>query len=292
MDRIKFAELRNAAEKAAVMGGKEALKIYSKNMKKNIKAWMKSEREVVTVTDRKVQELIKSFIARKFPEHGFVGEEDIQHISGNNNSKTKAKIRTESLPEFRWIVDPIDGTANFAKHIPCWCCSVACEYSANERTNNNSTSIVAAAVYDPVHNELFSADAGSVSAARLNGNKISVSKNSLKSSLVCVAAGFENKDIMKYSRYIGPINASCNRIRDMGSMALEFCYIASGRVDAAVKVRQHYWDFAAAALIVEKAGGTVTDLDRRKITPQTRDLVASNSINHKELLSIIQKYAR
>jgi len=126
----------------------------------------------------------------------------------------------------------------------------------------------------------------------LNGKPLRVSERKLKDGLISIAAGFTNKDILKYSKYVGPINSSCKRIRDTGSMTLELCYVAAGRYDASVKVKQHYWDYAAAALIIERAGGRVTDFADKPINQRSKQVVASNGVMHDELLKLIKKSLR
>ena len=232
----------------------------------HLKIEYKGDADLVTAADRAAEALIRDRIRQKWPTHDVLGEE--QGLSDQGS-------------EYRWYVDPLDGTTNFAHGYPVFCVSMGLEY--RERLSGQRASRVAAVVYDPTRDELFTAEQGR--GARLNGEPIQVSKTAtLKESLL--ATGFpshkrhKNPNIFFYHQ----ITLRTHGVRRAGSAALDLCNVASGRYDGFWEFNLNPWDTAAGVLIVEEAGGKVTRFDGSPFELNSRETVASNGLIHDALL--------
>jgi myo-inositol-1(or 4)-monophosphatase len=230
----------------------------------HVKVEYKGEVDLVTVADRESESLIIERIRSLWPDHDLIGEEG---------------SRVERGSEYRWYVDPLDGTTNFAHGFPVFCVSLGLEYQGQR---------IAAVVYDPTRDEMFSAAKGT--GAYLNGQRICVSKvANLSESLV--ATGFpshkrhKNPNIFFYHQ----ITLRTHGIRRAGSAALDLCCVACGRFEAFWEFNLNPWDTAAGVLLVEEAGGLVTDFRRGPFQIDSRQTVASNGLVHDALLSEFQK---
>src|SRR5207342_3147523 len=219
----------------------------------------KGDADLVTQADRASEKLIVERIRKQWPEHDLIGEEGSRRETGS---------------DYRWYVDPLDGTTNFAHGYPVFCVSLAVEYKGER---------VAGVLYDPTRDELFAAEKGS--GARLNALPIAVSKTDrLAESLV--ATGFpshkrhKNPNIYFYHQ----ITLRTHGVRRAGSAALDLCCVASGRFDGFWEFNLNPWDTAAGVLIVEEAGGKVTDFSGGPFQLNSRETVASNGLLHPALL--------
>jgi myo-inositol-1(or 4)-monophosphatase len=241
----------------------------------HLKIEYKGDADLVTAADRAAEALIRDRIRQKWPTHDVLGEE--QGLSDQGS-------------EYRWYVDPLDGTTNFAHGYPVFCVSMGLEYrglehqAAEQRLSGQRASRVAAVVYDPTRDELFTAEQGR--GARLNGEPIQVSKTAtLKESLL--ATGFpshkrhKNPNIFFYHQ----ITLRTHGVRRAGSAALDLCNVASGRYDGFWEFNLNPWDTAAGVLIVEEAGGKVTRFDGSPFELNSRETVASNGLLHEALLA-------
>jgi myo-inositol-1(or 4)-monophosphatase len=218
---------------------------------------------LVTQADFASDKAIREVIRTAFPEHGIVSEESEEKI-------------TQS--DYRWIIDPIDGTVNFANGIPICCVSIGVEYQGN---------MLMGAVYNPNMNEFFFAEKGK--GATLNNEIISVSK---KTEVItsCLVTGFPYTYLDSPN---GPIEVFTRLIkkgipvRRLGSAAIDLCWVAAGRFDGFYEHQLHAWDSAAGFIIVEEAGGKVTDLKGNLYSPFQPGIVATNGKIHEELLGWI-----
>ncbi|MGA9257991.1 MAG: inositol monophosphatase family protein [Candidatus Sulfotelmatobacter sp.] len=235
-----------------------------------LKIEYKGDADLVTAADRAAEALIRDRIRQKWPTHDVLGEE--QGLSDQGS-------------DYRWYVDPLDGTTNFAHRYPVFCVSMGLECQAPEhRSSSQRTGRIAAVIYDPTRNELFTAEQGR--GARLNGESVHVSKTAtLKESLL--ATGFpshkrhKNPNIYFYHQ----ITLHTHGVRRAGSAALDLCNVASGRFDGFWEFNLNPWDTAAGVLIVEEAGGKVTRFDGSPFELNSRETVASNGLLHQELLA-------
>ncbi len=219
--------------------------------------------DLVTEVDKRNEEFIRSEVLSLYPDHSFLGEED--GASGNG--------------EVKWIVDPIDGTVNFAHGMPIWCVSIGVEIGGE---------LSCGAIYDPNRNELFTAVLGE--GASLNDEPISVSEISdIQRSLLVTGFPYniaENPN-KSYERFTAFLQRGI-LVRRLGSAALDLCYVASGRFDGYYEGALGAWDMAAGVLILKEAGGKITNYDGGKHSIYEKPLVASNGKLHEAMLEIIQ----
>ncbi len=219
----------------------------------------KGDADLVTVADRTSEKLIVEHIRRRWPEHDIMGEEGSRRETGS---------------DYRWYVDPLDGTTNFAHGYPVFCVSMGLEYKSER---------IAGVIYDPNRNEMFSAALGA--GAQLNASAIHVSRAPrLAESLV--ATGFpshkrhKNPNIHFYHQ----ITLRSHGVRRAGSAALDLCYVACGRYDAFWEFNLNPWDTAAGVLICQEAGGKVTNFSGGPFSIDSRQVLASNTLLHEEML--------
>jgi myo-inositol-1(or 4)-monophosphatase len=219
----------------------------------------KGDVDVVTVADRASEELITERIRQRWPSHNIIGEEGTRREQGS---------------DYRWYVDPLDGTTNFAHGFPVFCVSLALEYRGER---------IGGVVFDPTRDELFSGERGG--GAFLNGRAIHVSKvANLAESLV--ATGFpshkrhKNPNIFFYHQ----ITLKTHGVRRPGSAALDLASVACGRVDGFWEFNLNAWDTAAGVLLVEEAGGRVTGFSGQPFRIDSREVLASNGLLHDALL--------
>lgn len=230
----------------------------------HLKIEYKGDADLVTAADRASEALIRERIRAQWPGHDVLGEEQGLNDQGS---------------DYRWYVDPLDGTTNFAHGYPVFCVSMGLEH----RISETSATRIAAVVYDPTRDELFSAEQGK--GARLNGEPLQVSKTAvLKESLL--ATGFpshkrhKNPNIFFYHQ----ITLHTHGVRRAGSAALDLCNVASGRFDGFWEFNLNPWDTAAGVLILEEAGGKVTRFDGATFELNSRETLATNGLLHEALL--------
>src|SRR5260370_14806239 len=235
---------------------REAVALLMEYFDQNIKIEYKGEADLVTAADRKSETLIRERIRALWPGHDSLGEEEGLRDPGS---------------EYRWYVDPLDGTTNFAHGFPVVCVSLALK-------RKNET--IAGLCYDPTRDELFAAERGK--GAYLNDRPIHVSKIS-KLSESLVGTGFpshkrhKNPNIHFYHQ----ITLRTHGVRRAGSAALDLCYVACGRLDGFWEFNLNPWDTAAGVLIVDEAGGRVADFHGGPFQCDSRQIVASHGIiNH------------
>lgn len=233
-----------------------------------LKIEYKGEADLVTAADRASETLIRERIGKQFPAHDVLGEEQGLNDRGS---------------EYRWYVDPLDGTTNFAHGYPVFCVSMALEHRSGSEEKR-----VAGVVYDPTRDELFTAEQGK--GAQLNGKPIHVSKAAqLKECLV--ATGFpsqkrhKNPNIFFYHQ----ITLKTHGVRRAGSAALDLCNVACGRFDGFWEFNLNPWDTAAGVVIVEEAGGKATRFDGSGFLLDSRETLVSNGLVHDALVHEFQE---
>ena len=230
----------------------------------HLKIEYKGDADLVTAADRASEVLIRERIGAQWPGHDVLGEEQGLRDRGS---------------EYRWYVDPLDGTTNFAHGYPVFCVSIALEQRGQEKKGRR----IAAVIYDPTRDELFSAELGL--GARLNGEAIQVSKTgSVKESLL--ATGFPSQKRHKNPNiyFYHQITLHSHGVRRAGSAALDLCNVACGRYDGFWEFNLNPWDTAAGVLIVEEAGGRVTRFDGSVFEIDSSETLASNGLIHDALL--------
>ncbi len=247
---------------------REAGALLMRHFQQGLKIEYKGDADLVTAADRASEVLIRERLSQQFPSHDVLGEEQGLNDRGS---------------EYRWYVDPLDGTTNFAHGYPVFCVSMALE-----RRTADSANRIAAVVYDPTRDELFTAEQGR--GAHLNGESIHVSPTAqLKESLV--ATGFpshkrhKNPNIHFYHQ----ITLHTHGVRRAGSAALDLCNVACGRFDGFWEFNLNPWDTAAGTLIVEEAGGQVSRFDGSPFQLDSRETLASNGLLHQALVHEFQQ---
>jgi myo-inositol-1(or 4)-monophosphatase len=233
------------------------------NKRKTVK--YKGRIDPVTQYDLKSERHIVSAIRATFPSHRFLAEE------GTASSHESP---------FRWIIDPLDGTVNFAHGFPVFCVSIALEFNGE---------VVVGVVYDPIHDELFRAIRNK--GALLNKKRIRVSyEKQLEKSLIATGFAYDvgtsrRNNIGYFSRMVKKAQA----VRRPGSAALDICWVACGRFDGFWELKLHPWDTAAAYLILLEAGGKSTKINGSQYTIFDGELVASNGTIHKAMLRALAR---
>ncbi len=228
----------------------------------------KGDVDLVTVADRTVEKLIRERLGAIFPEHGIYGEEG---------------TRERMEQEFRWYVDPLDGTTNFAHGFPQFCVSMGLEQRPSTLKPDEDGTLVAALIYDPLRDEIFTAERGR--GALLNGKPLRVSGiPELAEALVATGFPSRKRHASPNIHFYQEFTLRSHGVRRAGSAALDLAYVAAGRMDAFWEFNLNPWDTAAGILLVEEAGGRVTDFAGRHYRLESREILASNGLIHAELL--------
>jgi myo-inositol-1(or 4)-monophosphatase len=254
----------NAASQIA----REAGALLREYYRRGVTAEYKGDVDLVTEADRASEKLIVERLHAVFPEHGVYGEEG-----------TRSRIDSE----YRWYIDPLDGTTNFAHGFPVFCVSMGLEYRAASLAPDEDGEIVAGVIYDPLRDELFVAEKGK--GAYLNGTRIHVSKTAELAEAL-IATGFpsrkrhDNPNIHFYHEF----TLRSHGARRAGAAAIDLAYTACGRVDAYWEFNLNPWDTSAGALLVTEAGGTMTGFDGTPFKLDSREILATNGLLREELL--------
>lgn len=219
--------------------------------------------DLVTEVDRACEDVILETLRSRFPEHDIVTEETQLERRGSR---------------YVWFVDPLDGTTNYAHGYPCFCASVAATCDGE---------VVAGAVYEPLREELFTAERGA--GAHLNGRRLRVSESSeLLQSLLVTGFPYDLRDdlvgkLRLFNRFMGVARA----IRRDGAAALDLANLAAGRIDAFWEERLQPWDMLAAKLMIEEAGGRLTRYDGSPTGLRADEVLASNGALHEAMMAVI-----
>jgi myo-inositol-1(or 4)-monophosphatase len=266
MGMVKKFDFAHVAEGIARQAGALLRGFYAKG----VATEYKGDVDLVTQADRESEQLIVDKLKAAFPTHGVYGEEGTR--SGLEN-------------EYRWYVDPLDGTTNFAHGFPAFCVILGLERRAPGLAADADGEMIAGVVYDPLRDEMFSAERGK--GAWLNQRKISVSKTAtLQESLT--ATGFPSKKWHESPNvhFYNEITLRSHGVRRAGSAGLDLAYVACGRLDGFWEFNLNPWDTSAGVLLVEEAGGTVTHFDGGKFTLDSREVLATNGLIKGEMVHI------
>ncbi|OQY27210.1 MAG: hypothetical protein B6244_11400 [Candidatus Cloacimonetes bacterium 4572_55] len=223
--------------------------------------------DLVTEADLNSEKILLDHLRNRFPDHNFLTEE---------------KGKLEGNSEYRWIIDPLDGTTNFAHNFPAYCVSIGLQYKGET---------IIGVVNDVSRNELFYAEKGQ--GASLNNNRIYVSQvENLNISLLATGFPYDirtnpNNNMEEFQNFLLKAQA----IRRPGSAAIDLCHVACGRFDGFWEPRLHPWDIAAGDLIVREAGGQVTDYRGGSLDLFGDQILASNSKIHQEMIDTLNKTA-
>ena len=252
----------------AVEIAREAGALLREYFAQGVETEYKGDVDLVTEADRTAEKLIRTRLAEAFPEHGVYGEEG---------------TRERMEGEFRWYVDPLDGTTNFAHGFPQFCVSMGLEQRPVGTKPDEDGTLVAGVIYDPMRDELFTAERGR--GTRLNGEPARVSRTP-KLAEALLATGFPSRkrhsspNIHFYQEF----TLRSHGVRRAGSAALDLAYVACGRLDGFWEFNLNPWDTAAGILLIEEAGGRVTDFAGAHFQLNSDEILASNGLIHDELI--------
>jgi myo-inositol-1(or 4)-monophosphatase len=228
---------------------------------------LKGENDLVTEADRASERLVIERLTKHYPTHAIVAEEGGGH---------------ESTSGFRWYVDPLDGTTNFAHSFPCFNVTLALEQEGE---------LIAGVIFDPINEELFTAERGA--GAYLNGNRIHVSKVA-KLETALVATGFPSRKRHQSINihFYHQLGMATHGVRRCGSAAIDLAFVACGRLDAFWEFGLNPWDMAAGRLLVAEAGGKFSGMHGEAHQLRGPDLVVDNGLIHEEILELFSEVFR
>jgi myo-inositol-1(or 4)-monophosphatase len=228
----------------------------------------KGDIDLVTESDLASEKLIIDRIRSYYPRHAILAEE-----SGASDGTSA----TTGKSEWRWIIDPLDGTTNYAHGYPCYCVSIALERAGR---------IEIGVVYDPTRDELFAAERGQ--GATLNDRRIRVSDvDELNSSMLCTGFPYNVRERPQFARHFTAFTMQAQAVRRDGSAAIDLAYVACGRFEGFWEDGLHPWDVAAGLLLIEEAGGLVTDFTGEPASIYKPKVLASNGLIHEAMMQVL-----
>jgi myo-inositol-1(or 4)-monophosphatase len=232
----------------------------------------KGEVDLVTVADRESEKLLVERLHAQWPEHGIVGEEG---------------TRSRMDCEYRWYIDPLDGTTNFAHGFPAFCVSMGLEHRPAGTAAEADGELIAAVIYDPLRDEMFLAEKGR--GAYLNGRRMQVS-SAAKLAESLIATGFPSRKRHGNSNvhFYHEVTLRSHGVRRAGSAALDLAYTACGRLDGYWEFKLNSWDTAAGVLLVKEAGGMVTYIDGGQFHLASAEVLATNGKIHPALMHLFE----
>lgn len=249
---------------AAMSAAREAGRVLREGFGLQHSIRYKGEVDLVTEVDERAEQVIKDILLGAFPAHGMLAEEG-GRLSGEEDT--------------RWIVDPLDGTINYAHGLPLFAVSIALERAGE---------VVLGVVHDPMREETFIAERGV--GATLNNEPIKASDtDELIQALIATGFPYDRTEMPEALELFGRFAALTRGIRRLGSTALDLCYVAAGRLDGYYERGIWEWDIAAGALILEEAGGKVADYQGGELDLEGRQIVASNGLLHAAMTSLTGK---
>jgi myo-inositol-1(or 4)-monophosphatase len=261
--RLKGATMIELAVDAA----REAGKFLKMNVGKfrELERKQGEERNLVTEIDKKAEQLIIEIIRKRYPNHEFLGEE-----SGSHRSQS----------DYKWIIDPLDGTTNFTHGLPIFCTTIGLEHKGE---------IILGVTYDPNTDELFTAEKNK--GAYLNSRRIHVSKATrLMESLIITGFPYDIKDNPHNAvEHFSNMLMATQAVRRLGSAAIDLAYVACGRFDGFWEVTLNPWDMAAGVLLVEEAGGKFTNFKGFPSTIYFPNVLATNGLIHEQMVEVLRR---
>ena len=263
MNKFEFAHVADGIARHA---GALLRRYYEKGVATEYKGGV----DLVTEADRASEQMLREQLREAFPSHGIYGEEG---------------TREQLESEYRWYVDPLDGTTNFAHGFPAFCVVLGLEHRPAGLAADADGEMIAGVIYDPLRNEMFMAERGK--GAFLNGHAIHVSKTKkLEESLTATGFPSRKRHSSPNIYFYQEITLRSHGVRRAGSAALDLAYVACGRLDGFWEFNLNPWDTSAGVLLVTEAGGTVTHFDGSKFTLDSREVLATNGLVQGEMTHI------
>ena len=250
----------------AIETARDAGQILLEKFGRKINVSKKGDINLVTEADLASEELIIERIKSYYPKHSILAEEagNAVVIGGEN--------------KWKWVIDPLDGTTNFAHGYPCFCVTIALEHNDE---------IVLGVTFDPTRGEMFAAERGR--GASLNGKPIRVSETEdLSEALIVTGFPYDFKRRADFARHLTEFLLQSRGVRRDGSAAIDMAYVACGRFDGFWEEGLNPWDMAAGLLLIEEAGGQVTGYDNSRFSIYRPPIAASNGLIHAQMLNVLK----
>ena len=250
----------------AIETARQAGSILLEKFGRKINISKKGEIDLVTEADLASEKLIIERIKSHYPKHSILAEESGESIIQGGDSS------------FKWVIDPLDGTTNFAHGYPCFCVNIALERDGE---------IIVGVTFDPTRDELFAAEKGG--GATLNNKPIRVSETAkLSEALIVTGFPYDFKLKENFSKHLNDFLLKSRGVRRDGSAAIDMAYVACGRFDGFWEEGLHAWDVAAGVLLIQEAGGRVSTYADEKFSIYQPPICADNKLIHGEMLAILK----
>ena len=248
----------------AIQTARDAGRLLAERLGRISKIHNKGEIELLTESDLASEKLIIDRIKTFQPRHSILAEE---------SGEIQSADRGDHHSEWKWIIDPLDGTTNYAHGYPCFCVSMALEHNGQ---------LELGVVYDPMRDEMFTAERGQ--GAALNGKRMRVSQiDNLNRALLCTGFPYDVRERSEFARHFANFIMTAQGVRRDGAAALDLAYVAAGRFDGFWEEGLKPWDVAAGALIIEEAGGRVSNYANGPMDIFKPPIMASNGLIHEEM---------
>ena len=252
----------------AIQTARDAGAILAARLGRALQVSNKGDIDLVTEADLASEKLIIERIKSHYPRHAILAEE---------SGATAGIEQAPGKSDWKWIIDPLDGTTNYAHGYPCFCVSIALE-----RNGAGEVGVV----YDPTRDEMFAAERGQ--GATLNGRRISVSTvTDLNRAMLCTGFPYNVRERPNFERDFANFTMEAQAVRRDGSAAIDLAYVACGRFDGFWEDGLNAWDVAAGVLLIEEAGGRVTDFTGGALNIYTPKVLASNGLVHNAMMRVL-----
>jgi myo-inositol-1(or 4)-monophosphatase len=263
------SEFVEAAIEAALRVGAMQLQMLPESHESKQVSFKRNPTDLVTRADRLSEEIIVGLLRKRFPDHGVLGEEGTLYEG----------------KEYRWIIDPVDGTTNFTHGVPLFAVSIGLEYRGQ---------LVAGVVFHPPMNELFYADRGRGAFLRASGTDQELAVSAIAAvdeAVVATGLPYDIRDTGSNVANINRLVRAAREVRILGAAALHLAYVAAGRIEAFWEPALNPWDLAAGALLVEEAGGRLSHMSGGPFRVDCRDLLATNGRVHEQMVGLLSSAA-
>lgn len=252
----------------AIQTARDAGRILADRLGRALQISNKGDIDLVTESDLASEKLIIERIRSHYPRHAILAEESGEAI-----------VAGETQSEWKWIIDPLDGTTNYLHGYPCFCVSIGVERAGR---------IELGVIYDPSRDELFAAERGQ--GATLNDRRIRVSAvEDLNRAMLCTGFPYDVRERPHFARHFSNFTMEAQAVRRDGSAAIDLAYVACGRFDGFWEDGLNAWDVAAGVLLIEEAGGMVSDFRGTALDIYTPQVLVSNGLIHEAMMRVLQR---